>query len=85
MINPLINYTVKGSLWYQGESNVPRAKNYTKLMKVMVESWRSNWNQNIFPFYYVQIAPYKYNGPENVNSALLRESQLEAVTERSPG
>ena len=80
MINPLINYTVKGSLWYQGESNVPRAKNYAKLMKVMVESWRYNWNQNIFPFYYVQIAPFKYDGPENINSALLRESQLNAMS-----
>lgn len=79
MINPLIPFTIKGALWYQGESNVYRANFYSKLMKIMVDSWRSKWNQGSFPFYYVQIAPFRYNGPDNDSSAYLRESQLEAM------
>ena len=48
-------------------------------MKVMVDSWRSKWDQGSFPFYYVQIAPFRYNGSDNDSSAYLRESQLEAM------
>lgn len=50
MINPLIPFTIKGALWYQGEGNVYRANFYSKLMKVMVDSWRSKWNQGSFRF-----------------------------------
>ena len=79
MINPLIPYTIKGAIWYQGENNRPRANNYSKLMQVMVESWRKEWGQGDFPFYFVQIAPFRYDGPDKVSSALLRDSQLDAM------
>ena len=79
MINPLIPYTIKGALWYQGENNRLRANNYSKLMQVMVESWRNEWGQGEFPFYFVQIAPFRYDGPDNPSSALLRDSQLDAM------
>ena len=77
MINPLIPFKIRGAIWYQGESNVGRAKNYTKLMNNMIDGWRSQWNQGSFPFYFVQIAPNGAGGNTNKTSqAFLREAQL---------
>ena len=76
MLRPLVGYTMRGVLWYQGEDNVNRHANYADLMKAMVEGWRTEWQEGAFPFYYCQIAPYDYsliNWP--YNSALLREQQ----------
>lgn len=83
MINPLTNYTIKGALWYQGESNKDNPKNYEKLFPAMVKDWRSRWNIGDFPFYYVQIAPYIYRGNDKFqtveNTAFIRESQLKCL------
>tara|TARA_B110000444_G_scaffold33741_1_gene29126 strand:+ start:9261 stop:10619 length:1359 start_codon:yes stop_codon:yes gene_type:complete len=77
MINPLIPFKIRGAIWYQGESNVGRANNYTKLMNNMIDGWRSQWNQGSFPFYFVQIAPNGAGGNTNKTSqAFLREAQL---------
>ena len=70
MLHPLINYTMKGVIWYQGESNAEQAHLYRSLFPAMVQNWRSDWNQGDFPFYYVQITPHK-----GQNSAI-REAQL---------
>jgi sialate O-acetylesterase len=77
MLNPIIGYTIKGAIWYQGESNKNNADEYTKLMTSMVTSWRSKWSQGDFPFYYVQIAPFNYGN--KTNSAFLREAQLNTL------
>jgi sialate O-acetylesterase len=69
MLYPLIPYSLRGSIWYQGESNSGRAYQYRKLLPAMINSWRKEWKMN-FPFYLVQIAPYKDYGPE------IREAQL---------
>lgn len=83
MINPLIPYTIKGALWYQGESNRTEPQNYKKLFPAMVKDWRTRWGIGDFPFYYVQIAPYMYddnNSFETVqNSAFIREVQLQCL------
>lgn len=79
MINPLIPFKIRGALWYQGEANVSRAKNYTKLMNKMIEGWRREWNQDSFPFYFVQLAPYSYDGNDKTSSAYLREAQLNTM------
>ena len=77
MINPLIPFKIRGVIWYQGEANVGRANNYTKLMNNMIDGWRSQWNQGSFPFYFVQIAPNGAGGNTNKTSqAFLREAQL---------
>ena len=76
MIAPLIPYAIKGVLWYQGESNVRTAKNYRELFTDMIKSWRSEWNQGDFPFYFVQIAPFKYSDRGNLSAELLREAQF---------
>ena len=76
MIYPLIPYTIKGSIWYQGESNHLRAYQYRKLFPAMIKNWRDDWAQGDFPFYYVQIAPWHYANPTGTTSAELREAQL---------
>lgn len=75
MIAPLIPYAIRGAIWYQGESNVGRAKQYQKLFPAMIQNWRDDWGRGEFPFYFVQIAPYKY-GRNRPGSAFLREAQL---------
>ena len=72
MINPLVGYNVAGTLWYQGESNVG-AKNYDKTFSALINSWRTLWNKK-FPFYFVQIAPYKY-GEDHFGGAEIRNAQ----------
>jgi sialate O-acetylesterase len=70
MLHPIINYTMKGVIWYQGESNAGKALLYQTLFPAMVQSWRDDWKQGDFPFYYVQIAPHKGQ------NAYIREAQL---------
>ena len=77
-LKPLIGYTMRGAIWYQGEDNVPRYDYYAPLLKAMVEGWRKDWNQGEFPFYYCQIAPYDYSLIEWKDSQYLREQQLKA-------
>lgn len=69
MIEPLLPLTIKGVIWYQGESNDGRAFNYRTVFANMINSWRTEWKQGSFPFYFVQIATHKDKTP------LLRESQ----------
>ena len=81
MINPLIPYTIKGAVWYQGESNVGFEDEYKVIFKNMIEGWRSKWNYD-FPFYFVQIAPYNYN---NGHSAALRDAQRQVTSLSNTG
>lgn len=76
MVKPLQNYTIKGFLWYQGESNVGKHETYAERLKTMVELWRKEWGLGELPFYFVEIAPY--GSSENLSSALLREAQFNA-------
>ena len=77
MIAPLIPYRVAGALWYQGESNVSDPGNYAQLLPALIKNWRQEWQQD-FPFYLVQLAPYKYDRPHE--GAMLREAQRRALT-----
>jgi len=71
MLHPLIPYTIKGAIWYQGESNVGRAEQYEQLFPGMIKDWRTHWGYD-FPFYFVQIAPFSYG---NQLSPALRDAQ----------
>lgn len=81
MIHPIAGYTIKGCIWYQGESNVDRPDQYEKLFPAMITQWRNEWGQGDFPFYFAQIAPYsspQYQAGtrnEKLNSAFLRDAQ----------
>ncbi len=78
MLKPLIGYTIKGFIWYQGESNVGyRGNEYTKLFADMITDWRKEWGQGNLPFYYVEITPFKYSNANHTEAAFLRQQQYE--------
>jgi len=82
MIAPLVNYSIAGTIWYQGESNREAPLSYTELMNTMIGAWRKAWNKD-FPFYYVQIAPYKYD--KYNTGALVREAQTKTLSTKNTG
>jgi sialate O-acetylesterase len=73
-IHPGKNYTIKGFIWYQGESNAIKPYNYRYLFPALIKNYRQDRNDDKLPFYFVQIAPLKYRGIND--SCVLRESQL---------
>lgn len=78
MIRPLIPFGIRGAIWYQGESNTPRAFQYRKLFPAMIRDWRQSWGRGDFHFLFVQLANFKARQPEPGESewAELREAQL---------
>lgn len=70
MIAPLQPYAMRGVIWYQGESNASRARQYRTLFPALIADWRRGWGQGDFPFLFVQIAPFKGMRPE------IREAQM---------
>ncbi|HEX2950889.1 MAG TPA: sialate O-acetylesterase, partial [Armatimonadota bacterium] len=86
MLVPLVNYTIRGAIWYQGESNSSRAEQYRTLFPVMIRDWRYQWGQGDFPFIFVQLANYIVgNSTEQNQWAWLREAQLLALREPNTG
>lgn len=80
MIHPLVDYTIAGALWYQGESNVG-SKVYNKTLKGLIQSWRGLWGRD-FSFYFVQIAPYNY-GEDHFSGVEIRDAQRRVLDEVS--
>ena len=80
--NPILNYTVKGILYYQGCSNVGDPGNqYSERLALLASQWREQFGLGEIPFYFVQIAPYYYDDDVNgVSGALLREQQQRAAS-----
>jgi sialate O-acetylesterase len=68
MIHPLIPFSIKGFLWYQGESNCFLNENirYAYKFKTLIDSWRNDWNNKKLPFFFVQIAPFDYSASKDV-------------------
>lgn len=77
MLEPASRYTIKGMIWYQGESNVG-SPNYAERLAAAVELWKSKFELERMPFYIVEIAPYNYNKGYEMMSADLRGQQLKA-------
>lgn len=77
MLEPVIPFGIKGALWYQGESNAPRAYQYREIFPLMIQDWRKHWGQGDFPFLWVQLANFKAakDEPEDSDWAELREAQ----------
>ncbi len=84
MIHPLINYRIRGVIWYQGETNILDADLYGRLFPAMIRNWRSDWQQGDFPFCFVQIAPFDYKEPFPA-AAFLREAQTKALALSNTG
>lgn len=72
-----LGYGIRGAIWYQGESNAGRAYQYRTLFPLMIKSWRDEWAQGDFPFYWVQLADFMAEAPQPGDSAWaeLREAQ----------
>ena len=78
MLHPVHNYTLKGFLWYQGETNAGLYQYYADRLARMVEVWRELWGQGQLPFYEVELAPWKYSG-DGTLGARQREAQRKAA------
>lgn len=79
MIAPLQPYAIRGAIWYQGESNAPRAQEYATLFAAMIKGWRATWGQGDFPFYFVQLANFLPDDPTDREWAYLREAQAKTL------
>ena len=77
MIAPLSPYTIRGAIWYQGESNASRAYQYRELFPTMIKSWWKAWRLGDFPFLFVQLANFREvkEEPGESDWAELREAQ----------
>lgn len=80
MIHPLLLFPIQGAIWYQGESNAGRARQYRTLLPAMVKSWRKAWGDDGLDFYTVQLANFlgvvKEPPAPSDNWAELREAQV---------
>ncbi len=87
MISPITNLSIKGAVWYQGESNAGNADEYSELLPAMIKGWRQEWNQGDFPFLIVQLANYGIpdEKPSKSNWAELREAQFKATNLENVG
>ena len=75
MIHSLVGFPIRGAIWYQGESNHGEGMLYLEKKKALIGGWRELWGQGDFPFYYVQIAPYKYGNEDPAILAKFWEAQ----------
>ena len=76
MIAPLQPYAIRGTIWYQGESNWQRAAEYAELFPAMITAWRAQWGLGDFPFYFVQLPNFiQAYDPTDRTWARLREAQ----------
>ncbi len=82
LISPLTDFPIRGVIWYQGESNVPRAKQYAQTFPLLISDWRQQWRQPRMPFYFVQLAsflPLENNSLVGSAWAELRDAQRQAL------
>ncbi len=81
MLAPLLNYRVKGILWYQGESNAGKPEEYRSLLPALIRDWRKNLGQGDLPFLVVQLPNFMEarDTPYESGWALFREAQTEAL------
>jgi sialate O-acetylesterase len=83
-LHPVIGYSLRGAIWYQGESNASRAYNYRKLFPLMISQWRKEWGQGDFPFYWVQLADFKAEQPQPGDSAWAELQEAQTLTLKLP-
>jgi sialate O-acetylesterase len=82
MVHPLIRFSIRGVIWYQGEANLNDGPVYTKKMEALIDGWRKVWNLGDFPFFYVQLAPYAYEYlPVEEGSDILDDYRLPLIWE----
>ena len=77
MIHPLVGFPIRGAIWYQGESNHTEGMLYLEKMKALIGGWRTLWKRD-FPFYFVQIAPFRYGTEDPTILPRFWEAQTQA-------
>lgn len=85
MISPLLRFTIKGVIWYQGESNTVRAASYQAIFSTLIEDWRKHWKQGDFPFLYVQLSNYAPVSASESGWRELRDAQLKTLSVPNTG
>ncbi len=82
MIHPLTSYGIKGVIWYQGESNTGKPKEYASLFSALINDWRHHFQQKELPFLFVQLSSFMkpWPSPGESNWAATRESQMKALS-----
>ena len=80
MIHSLVGFPLRGAIWYQGESNHGEGMLYLEKKKALIGGWRELWGQGEFPFYYVQIAPFRYGNEDPAILAKFWEAQAAVQT-----
>jgi sialate O-acetylesterase len=81
MLGPVVPYSLRGAIWYQGESNASRPEQYRVLLPMMIRDWRERWGQGDFAFGIVQLANFMAasDEPSDPDWAHLRDAQLHAA------
>ncbi len=75
-----LGYGIQGAIWYQGESNAGRAYQYRELFPLMISSWREEWGEGDFPFYWVQLADFMAENNEPMDSAWAELREAKCMT-----
>lgn len=83
MIAPIVNFPIRGAIWYQGESNAGRAYVYRKLLPLMISDWRKAWGEE-FPFYIVSLANFMARQDEPADSTWAELREAQSMTAKMP-
>jgi sialate O-acetylesterase len=76
MIERIVPYTLKGFLYYQGESDDHKPTHYYKLFRELIDQWRSDWKDDTLPFVFVQLPEHRYRQDKDFkNWPLIRDAQ----------
>ncbi len=82
MVSPLVNFSIRGMIWYQGESSTGNAVMYNKLLPALIKDWRNQWQKGNVPFLFVQLPNFQDRQylPSESEWAVLREAQLNSLS-----
>ncbi len=76
MVSRILPYTLKGVIWYQGESDDHKPKCYYKLFRALIDNWRTDWKDDSLPFIFVQLPVHRYEAdPDFKHWCLIRQAQ----------
>ena len=79
MMHSVVKYTAKGFIWYQGCDNKGRFEQYKRLQPAFVQMLRDEWGNQDMPFYFTQIAPYRYNDPQDRVAGYMMWAQAQTL------
>lgn len=89
MVSPFTPFAVRGVIWYQGETNAPRAARYAQAFPRLINDWRSQWRDHgqkgLMPFYFVQLSSFGPRPPLPEGSAFAELREAQRQTLKLPG